>query len=397
MKSSLLCALRDFRPREGHDPLENFITEAFAWLLINQEGFGRFYLSKVRQRLGLAAEMPASPIEWETRMNLNGVFPDLVGLEGCTAYLFEHKAWSHLHSNQLANYRRAAGKEYGPENFHLILVTGGRHQFDQNPDLALCWHDVHGWISEWLDHKDCESDPLFEDFQTLLVSEGMGPPAPVSHEAILAYKPARSLEPCLLSLIQRAVHHDWKHQFPLIATDPQLPWHRALPKGQDPWGRIGINLAGNDPNAWLPGCFLGFLIDPADHCIEWQNPDCPDFSIILGANPERRSTYPKSAELAELRKVLPVALRSFCPEFQFLDHFVTCDEPNLWHPIHIRMPMIELFRGTATADEQYKRFVESALRVLTVVSDLPEFLAFREIFLSDPSINPAAPATPVIR
>lgn len=376
MKTSLLCALRDFRPRENHDPLENFVTEAFAWLLINRSGFGRFYLSKVRGRLGLGEEDSHSAIEWTTRLSLNGVFPDLVGVVGSTAYVFEHKAWSHLHLNQLANYRSAAEGEYGPGNYHLVLVTGGRHQFDQSPDLALCWHEVHAWISEWLNHKDCEPDPLFEDFQALLVSEGMGPPAPISHESILAYKPARSLERSLLSLIQRAVHHDWRHQFPLIATNPQLPWHRDLPEGQDPWGRIGINLAGNDLNEWLPGCFLGFLIDPTDHCIEWQNPDCPDFCIIVGANPEIRPDYPGSVELTTLRSALHNTLEASCPEFQFLDHFATCDDPNRWHPIHIRMPMVELFRGTITADEQYLRFNDAASRVLAVVSDLPEFHAF---------------------
>lgn len=386
MKTSLLCALRNFRPRENHDPLENFITEAFGWLLINRDGFGSFYLSKVRARLGLGVREIRSPLEWTTRLNLEGVFPDLVGVDADTAYVFEHKAWTHLHPNQLGNYRLAAEKEYGAQNYHLVLVTGGRHQFDQSPDLALCWHEVHAWISEWLAHKDCEPDPLFEDFQALLVSEGMGPPAPVSHESILAYKPARTLEPSLLSLIQRAVHHGWKQQFPLIATAPELPWHRGLPGGKDPWGRIGINLSGG-PENWVPGCFLGFLIDPTDHCIEWQNPGCPDFSIILGANPEIRPEYPGSIELAALVTALPASLRASCPEFEVVDHFGTCDEPNRWHPIHIRMPMVELFRGTTTADEQYARFVDAASRVLAVVSDLPEFHLFRDMLQNPSSIH----------
>jgi hypothetical protein len=218
----------------------------------------------------------------------------------------------------------------------------------------------------------------------------LGPPAPVSHESILAYKPAQSLEPSLVSLVQHAVHHEWRHQFPLIATDPKLPSHRALPAGRDPWGRIGINLTGNDLNESLPGCFLGFLIDPRDHCIEWQSPDCPDFCIILGANPEIRPDYPGSVELAALRCALPAALKATCPEFEFLDHFGTCDDPNRWHPVHIRMPMVELFRGTTTADEQYQRFVDAASRVLAILSSLPEFHAFRDMLRNSPSTPTAA-------
>jgi len=385
MKTSLLCALRNFRPRENHDPLENFITEAFAWLLSNREGFGRFYLSRVRNRMGLEDDASGRPIEWTTRLNLRGFFPDLVAMIGGTVYIFEHKTWSHLHTNQLANYRGEAEQEYGSGNYHLILVTGGRHQFDQNPDLAICWHEVHEWISEWLAHRDYDPDPLFEDFQTLLESEGMGPAAPVSHESILAYKPAKPLEPSLISLIQRAVHHGWKERFPLVCPDPKLPWHRGLPGGQDPWGRIGINLAGDSDN-WIMGCFLGFLLDPTDHCIEWLRPESPDFSIIFGVNPVIHPNYHELETFTDLMQALPVHLEAACPEFQFLDHFATCDDPNRWHPFHIRMPMLELFRGTKTTDEQYQRFIEYSESVLSCIQNLPEFHAFG-IDLMEPEAN----------
>lgn len=390
MKTSLLCALRSFRPREDLDPLENFITEAFAWLLINREGFGRFYLSKVRQRMELEDDASSKVIGWTTRLNLGGVFPDLVAAVDGTFYIFEHKAWSHLHFNQLANYRGEAVREFGPGNHHLVLVTGGRHQFDQDPDLALCWYEIHGWISEWLAHKDCEPDPLFEDFQALLESEGMGPPAPVSHESILAYKLAKTLEPNLLSLVQRAVHHGWKKRFPLLAPDPKLPWHRGLPVGQDPWGRIGINLAGDVEN-WIPGCFLGFLLDPTNHCIEWQRPESPDFSIILGANPLLRPNYHESRTFMELMNALPAALQAACPDFHFLDHFATCGDPNRWHPIHVRMPMVDLLRGTRSADEQYQQFIIKSEIALTCIENLPEFRAFVDSLKESPPVLPAAP------
>ncbi len=386
MKTSLLTALRDFRPREGHDPLENFITEAFAWLLINHEGFSRFYLAKVGQRLGLAADHQTTSAEWTTRMNLGGVFPDLVGIAGKITYLFEHKAWSHLHLNQLRNYRAAADQANGVGSHHLILVTAGRHQFDQDPDLALCWHEVHQWITDWIAHKEYSPSPIFADFQALLENEGMGPPAPVSHEAILAYKPAQTFEPGLVSLVQRAVHHRWKDSFPLAAPDPKLPWHRSLPGGKDPWGRIGINLAGEIDRS-PHGCFLGFLVDPTDHCVEWQIPGSPDFSIILGANPTLCPNYYESENFRSLMEALPVALELNCPEFQFLDHFGTCDDPNRWHPIHVRMPIVELFRGTATADEQYQRFIDYSSRALSCIENLPEFRAFLNSIQPSPLLS----------
>jgi hypothetical protein len=66
-KTNLLTALRKYRPRDNHDPLENFVTEAFAWLLINQPAFGRFYLGKVLHRLGQSDLSTGQVIEWKPR------------------------------------------------------------------------------------------------------------------------------------------------------------------------------------------------------------------------------------------------------------------------------------------------------------------------------------------
>ncbi len=40
MKTGLLQAVRKYRPREGMDPLENFVTEAFCWVLNNNRELG---------------------------------------------------------------------------------------------------------------------------------------------------------------------------------------------------------------------------------------------------------------------------------------------------------------------------------------------------------------------
>ena len=46
METGLLESLRKYRPREGKDPLENFITEAFAWILNNYSDFAEFFINK---------------------------------------------------------------------------------------------------------------------------------------------------------------------------------------------------------------------------------------------------------------------------------------------------------------------------------------------------------------
>ncbi len=388
-KTSLLTALRSYHPRENHDPLENFITEAFAWLLVNNPGFGRFYLGKILERLRLP-ELPAgAPIEWRTQVNLRGVFPDLVGAIGGETFLFEHKAWSHLHGNQLANYRNAAAAEY-PETIHrLILVVGGRHLIDQNPDLGLCWHEVHAWIGEWRSHKEYEAEHLFADFQHLLENEGMGPPAPVSHESILAFRFTRTFEASLCDLARRAFHHPWSMELNGLSVEPRMPSHRGWTDGQDPWGRVGINLLGDLPD-WSPGLFVGFLINPTNHRVKWASPDCPDFGAILDVNIELDPTYDKTEAFARLRDALPKQIAQTCPDYCLLDHLAQSGEPNRWHPFHVRRPMVELLRGTQTADEQYARFVFEASRLARAILGCTEFRNFHDALIKGrPSPSPA--------
>lgn len=376
-KTSLLTALRNYRPRENHDPLENFITEAFAWLLINHPKFGRFYLGRILSLLGLGELPTGHSIKWETQVNLGGVYPDLVGEVGAHAYLFEHKAWSPLHASQLDNYRAGAVQKYGKANYHLILITGGISQIDQNPNLGLCWHEVHAWITDWQQHKEYEPDHLFVDFQHLLKSEGLGPPAPVSHEAILAYQPARSFEPALSSLIIRVSGYPWEKLLLPASTKSHLPWHHSLWRGKDRWGRFGINLLGDTEN-WSPGLFAGFLVNPTDHNVEWLNPACPDFSLILDINIEKHPNYEQTETYNQLRSAMEAKIKEACPDYQFFDHLANSPAPNKWHPIHIRKPMLEMLRGTRDGNEQEKRFIDETTRLLRCVTSCPEYRAFRD-------------------
>lgn len=377
-KTSLLTSLRSYRPRENFDPLENFVTEAFAWLLVNYPDFGHFYLNKILRKLNMNAITSAQTVEWKTQVNLRGVYPDLIGFVGQVAYIFEHKTWSNLHFQQLDSYRDAASKEFENDNYLLILVTGGRHQIDQNPDLALLWHEVHEWITEWKEHRDYTPEHLFTDFQHLLKAEGMGPPAPVSHESILAFKPAKSFEPSLSALVQRIYHHNWGETLKVTNLKPHIPSHRNHYYGQDPWGRFGIHLLG-DSQDWSPGLFAGFLTDPTDHGVEWANPDCPDFCIIFSVNIQLHPNYDNLEEFSRLRKALQVRVEDLCPDYQFLDHLAQSCEPNRWHPFHIRQPMIELLRGTRTAEEQYDRLISEVSRLANVICCCPEFLEFQNV------------------
>ena len=78
--SSLLTSLRKYRPRENSNPVENFITEAFAWLLRKDPDLGRYLVNQFAERL-INSSKKFTPtndgIVWSTQANYGGVFPDM--------------------------------------------------------------------------------------------------------------------------------------------------------------------------------------------------------------------------------------------------------------------------------------------------------------------------------
>ena len=179
MNHNLFLSLRKYRPREGNDPLENYVTAAFGWILNNHDDFSVFILNKLCNLLKYSEIL--APIKWSTQVHFNGFYPDMVcEFNGNNAFVFENKVWSPLHSDQLSNYRNQAKQHYGEHR--LILITANSSQHKQNPDLALCWKDIFQWTEEWLKaHKGNNSmHCIFQDFLNLLEYLGLGFYPPVS-------------------------------------------------------------------------------------------------------------------------------------------------------------------------------------------------------------------------
>lgn len=378
----LLTALRKYQPGADRDPVENFVTEAFAWLLKSHPGFSHYFIGQITERLKMPTLEAGTVINWSTQVNLRGKLPDLVGLGGATAFIFEHKVWSNLHGEQLANYRSLAGQVYGANGYKLILITATPQQHAQDPDLALCWRDVHRWIGDWMSHPDYQPDFFFEDFRCLLEDEGLGPPAPVSHESILAFLPAQGFEAKLYRLAEAVSKHDWA---------------ALLPAGQGKvefaplaWGRLGFYLTGRNEEGWCPGLYAGFLLDPDDHSITWMNPAVPDFTVIISIHPQRHPGYESLPLYQQMVAELTTAVEASGTGFQFHHQLYESTHPkgpNRWHPIHIRKPMLELLRGTVTAEDQTRRVVEELSLIVALIHECRPFWELRA-FLSSQKLPP---------
>ena len=192
MNTDLFTSLRKYRPRDGHDPLENFITEAFAWLLRSDVNFSNYFLSKVREGLGSSVKIPTriKKINWLTQVNWDGKFPDMICELDSYVFIFEHKTYnSNLHWEQLNNYKNYADKTYIVHNVIIITASKSQHDKRQPYDLALCWSDIYIYIENWLENEDCRPEYkfAFESFLRLLVDQNMGASAPISQDAIRCF------------------------------------------------------------------------------------------------------------------------------------------------------------------------------------------------------------------
>ena len=140
LSQSLLVRLSTYRPREKRNPLEDFITEAFAWILNNDQKFAEYFV----QKLDLISTFNVSDYYFETQVSFiyedeeteeKNIFrPDMVLKSGTKdQIIFEHKTWSHLHEKQLDNYRLSSSAQ------HLVLITASNYQHTQKSDNLLIW------------------------------------------------------------------------------------------------------------------------------------------------------------------------------------------------------------------------------------------------------------------
>jgi hypothetical protein len=289
----------------------------------------------------------------------------MVCVSGGSAVIVENKAWSCLHDNQLENYRQYAERNY--EHYKIVLITANSTQHAQNPDKALCWRNVYDLIKNWLDQCASSDDHVIvKSFLKLIVNEGMGPLAPVSHESILYYRRAkpfiervRALRNTLVNTYKRELESLLPNQFKC--------------ENYEEWGIIGISLL---KGLWLPGIYFGVVEDERDHNVApILGDDSPDFSIILSIDQKFHAIYEQFVSfnnlVSELNEKVPAINTGWMVYNHLQDKSII--KPNRWHPIHIRKPLLELLRGTTTQEEQAKVVFKQVESILCIIASSENF------------------------
>lgn len=346
---SLLVNLRKYRPREKTDSLENFITEAFAWLLRSSSEVQESILEVINERLDNTFSVETENCEISTQENFSGKYPDLVMSWSDGTLVFEHKVWSELHKNQLKNYRDHISKH--SNNYRLILITAKVYQHSQKPDASLCWKDIYQCLDSLKSNTNDEKlSWAINDFLELLKSEGLGPSMPINRFSITHYMEAIKFDSQVDSVFQSALHKEWS--LANIGIAPTF-------KRQKVETRVGLEFCPTTPDdgrRWLPGIFCGVLLDGEDHGVTKLLNNQLNLCLIFDFNKDGQCFIQKSTNYQKLRGELKQLSESTLSDWRFIDSEIEPEAKlNKWHPMMFIRPMLEVFELTTTHDEQVEK------------------------------------------
>ena len=363
MENDLLISLRKYRPRETRNPSENFVTEAFAWLLKTNPSFSKHYIDYICTKVNFHIDTKVA--KWETQVNFGGYFPDLICEASGKALIFEHKLFSHLHANQLQNYKDYASNKY--DDYKLILLTANTTQHKQNPDLPLCWEDIHKLIEDWIKGNENSTNLLiFYNFLRLLEFEGLGPKAPISHESILYFFRGNHFLRNVINLmkdISQSNYDDFQH---LI---PEKDYALTL---RNQWGRTGLELH----NSWTPCLFTGIISDTEGHKVDSiLGLDSPDVVVMLCFDSPLHNLYEIDTDYLLFVEELRQKSKGLTDDWEVHFHFEddTKVDKNKWHPIYIRKPFVKMMAGTKDFAEQKEIFINSVKEIIPYFTNSKHF------------------------
>lgn len=377
---------------------EDFITEAFCWIL-QQEGvddaFLEFLMGMRDQKTPcdtitrIVSGIREGEREWSTQESLrisSGVKRlDMICNSETQKLIFEHKTWTRLHDNQLEDYREAGKKHYGEGNFAIILITARRHQEDQNPDLHFLWGDVYCWLKKWLRDNDDAPDTdagsanfkfVCCNFLTLLEKRGLGPMPPIEKRHFMAFKTKPDADEGMrrLKILLKDVRDRWRD---VMAGELKANSKMLKPSElEDKWGRIGFNFL----EGWHPGIFIGVLHHGGDHRVKLlDGENGPDACVILDMDRSEHPEYWKNCHYKGLVSQLTEKWPINGPSPWQAYHHLNEPRPNNWHPVHIRRNLEDVLGGgRKSREEQVDAFFEAVKEVVNFVEDSDDFWNLRK-------------------
>ncbi|NOI15847.1 PD-(D/E)XK nuclease family protein [Vibrio hepatarius] len=381
---SLLVNVSKYASSHQTSPIENFITEAFAWLLRNdsavRDAMATFVHMKGKEQ-GLHLPLIDNSNYLDTQVNFGGKYPDMLWYSEDQTFciVFEHKVWSELHEGQLDNYRKYAEEKLG-KAYVLVLITAHTGQHRQNPDLALCWYQIAGQI-EKISSGDEKDKWIRDEFINLLKSNGLINMSPINPLSISYYNDAKKLDKQLFDIAQRTANDEW----PIQKLDDDISYNRPALQRKvgvnerygkyDAWGRIGLefnNVAKEyEEGGWSPGIFCGFLIEGEDHGMNGLMPNEPLAVLIMDIDKPLHAVIETSAHYKTLVSGLTPPMGWYLS-----DRITENKNENPWHPLVFYRTLSDFIGNAVTLEQQSETFFKQMSELQQVLLNCDSFVLF---------------------
>jgi hypothetical protein len=302
LSPNLFNALFKFHPREGHTPKENFLSEAFAYVLKTCDTARGAWLSLVLGRQVHTRQFELSTRQTEYDEAHVAIFPDM-RIRGVLddGYLFdlysEHKWNSPCDSGQLRKYLEVVAKRGQHCAFAFVGARRDQKRDAESSDprmkgKAFLWADLFQVLEPLPNKPD-----ILVQFLDFMKTHGLSPGTPIQPPAMVAFIQSAGFLDSLLHCANK-LSDDFEWDF--------IPKRYRSDEGlqvTDQSGRVAIEFA---TPAWKPTITIGFLYDEYDHEVSFINRQKGiDLLLRIETAPtEQKNIAPARAELDRRRKLL---------------------------------------------------------------------------------------------
>ena len=371
MNDTIFDFLRSYVPSAGRDPKEDYLTQLFAWLLINVKGldlkYCEYLLNKTANSTFTVSDSDTITVDTQTTLSNGKRIDLLIKVNVDTGFICEHKIYSMLSPNQITNYSSMA-PSLGAGQFHTVLITLGTYQWTQPADVRILWSGIYqDFLQKELENYANDSVNYFMLDQTIsfMQNNSLGTYGEVTSGAIAGYWETFGLKNAVNNIIEDLRVRDWKTDCKKLQDCNTQGFTEPIYR-KERWGRVGLEMYNN----WKlgPGIFAGILWDPSNHRIEPLNKENggPDVVILV--------------DLPEVGYAQVTSTQACTDYFQKLNqehgdfdliHFP--DPKDHWRLVVLRKSLGDVLQGKQNRKEQedalYETFCEG-INFLTKDGDL---------------------------
>jgi hypothetical protein len=306
---NLFSALLSYRPREGRQSLENFLTELFAYVMANDAQMATEILEAFVGRRFKVKRLKAIHTQvWLRADDGSNSLPDMLFEIDCTgdkpAEIWIENKWHALaDAEQLRRYLKVIHARASTAEKHLVLLTprsGDAAVAKVSKLIAtevelthMSWSAIHEAVTR---HSGSGAQQLTREFEQFLMAQRLAM-APItlaeaqSHWELIKSRENRepsALRPKLFEMMQRVLH--------------MLPPSKILGGVEqidaDRWGRVGIFC----PRSKVT---VGVMYNPKDHASAFCVDSRPlDVIVRIEANCNAATVKPWRKKLVAVTKRL---------------------------------------------------------------------------------------------